>query len=199
MEVSSANEATVAYSARACADELRTALERNDWDAVAAVSELDRAMRRLVLVDGLDLIVGAPKQTVHSIGAHWLYWDGEINILLARFESGVTVTPHDHGTAQMVGAYRGTLDYQLYRRADDGSSPSFTKLELVEDRKLQPGDFSLVPPPPHDIHGFTPRDGDMLMLVAVFGTYSGKRLYFDSDAESATELLEGEWKKTVGR
>ena len=52
---------------------------------------------------------------------------------------------HDHLAWGLVGLYQGTQDEEIYGERDG-------RLELVESRALQPGDFYALIPPRDDIH-----------------------------------------------
>ncbi len=63
------------------------------------------------------------------------------------------VTPvHDHLAWGLVGLYRGEQQEEVYRRLDDGRHSGKAVLELVEERRLKPGDFYALLPPEGDIH-----------------------------------------------
>jgi predicted metal-dependent enzyme (double-stranded beta helix superfamily) len=170
-------------------------LDRHDWKIDLAGHELISLLQRLAAEDNL-LDIGLPRPTVHSSDGTWLYWDGELNILMAKFPEGRVVPVHNHGTWEIVGTYRGRLDYSAYRRLDDGSRKGFADLELCEHRVLEPGEFSLVPEPPHDLHGFETVDGDMWMLVVVRGGFDEDRLYFDPEA--GTYFTRSQWAYNQG-
>jgi predicted metal-dependent enzyme (double-stranded beta helix superfamily) len=52
---------------------------------------------------------------------------------------------HDHLAWGLVGLYRGTQDEEVFARDRD-------RLELIERRALEPGDFYVLIPPRDDIH-----------------------------------------------
>jgi hypothetical protein len=82
----------------------------------------------------------------------------------------------------MLGLYRGRLEHALYERDDDGARPGIAALREVDRRAMEPGDVVCVPPPPHDLHGFTPGT-DATYLVAILpGWYADVRRYFDVEA-----------------
>src|SRR5690242_15073093 len=142
-----------AYSPGRCARDIYDAVEALGGDLPAAEPDVIPLLRRLAREPDL-LEIGLPRDSNHGAGGSWLYWDGEIALFTAQFEDGVAVPVHNHGTWEIVGVYEGRLDYQAYRRLDDGSVEGYAELEVAEDRILGPGDFSVVPLPPHDIHGF---------------------------------------------
>jgi hypothetical protein len=49
--------------------------------------------------------------------------------------------------------YRGAVHYRSYRRLDDRAVPYRAELEVAEDRVMADGDVTVLPAPPHDVHG----------------------------------------------
>ena len=75
----------------------------------------------------------------------WLLFRGEDRelTLFALVVPPESATPiHDHLAWGLVGLYRGTQDEEIY---DD-------RVERIEQRALQPGDFYVLLPPRDDIH-----------------------------------------------
>jgi predicted metal-dependent enzyme (double-stranded beta helix superfamily) len=186
------------YSPGRCARDIYTALEAHQGNMPAAQREVVPILRRLAGEKDL-LEIGLPRESSHGTEGSWLYWDGEIGIFSVRFPHGVIVPVHNHGTWEIVGVYAGELDYRSYRRLDDGSREGYAELEVVEDRVLRPGDFGVVPLPPHDIHGFHPRNGDMSMIGVVSGDFAEERLYFDPDQSSYIRRHQKAWRRSLGR
>ena len=187
---------TTRYTPGRCAGDLYAAIEAHGDDVAAAKQDLIGQLARLAQEDDL-LEIGLPRESNHGIAGSWLYWDGEIGIFTAGFPAGVRIPVHDHGTWEIVGTYSGELDYQAYRRVDDGSVDGYAELEVVEDRVLGPGDFSVVPPPPDDIHGFEPRGGDMWMMGVLHGAFSPERRYFDVEARSYQIRHQQAWRRSL--
>jgi predicted metal-dependent enzyme (double-stranded beta helix superfamily) len=185
----------VSYSPGRCARDIYAAVEARG-DLPAAEEEAKAALQRLAQEDGL-LEIGLPRESNHGVGGSWLYWDGEIGILTAEFDDGVAVPVHDHGTWEIVGVYTGQLDYQAYKRVDDGSREGYAELEVVEDKILRPGDFSVVPLPPHDIHGFRAHGGDMWMLAVLSGDFAEERRYFDVENHSYVYRHQKAWRRSL--
>jgi predicted metal-dependent enzyme (double-stranded beta helix superfamily) len=186
------------YSPGRCARDIYTALEAHQGNMPAAQREVVSILRRLAGEKDL-LEIGLPRESSHGTEGSWLYWDSEIGIFSARFPHGVVVPVHNHGTWEIVGVYEGELDYRSYRRLDDGSREGYAELEVVEDRVLRPGDFAVVPLPPHDIHGFHPRNGDMSIIGVVSGDFAEERLYFDPDQRSYIRRHQKAWRRSLGR
>jgi len=185
---------TARYTAGRCARDLYAAIEAHEDEVAAARKDLIGPLARLAQ-EGDLLEIGLPRESNHGIAGSWLYWDGEIGIFTAGFPAGARIPVHDHGTWEIVGTYTGELDYQAYRRVDDGSVDGYAELEVVEDRVLRPGEFSVVPPPPDDIHGFEPRGGDMWMMGVLHGAFSPERRYFDVEARSYQVRHQQAWRR----
>jgi 3-mercaptopropionate dioxygenase len=90
----------------------------------------------------------APESGMGGGIGQWLLFragDGSLSLfsLVVPPESETPV--HDHLAWGLVGLYRGTQDEEIYAERDG-------KLELVERRALEPGDFYALIPPTDDIH-----------------------------------------------
>ena len=78
----------------------------------------------------------------------WLLYragDGSLSLFALVIPSGAETPVHDHLAWGLVGLYRGTQDEEIYARRDG-------RLEFVEQRALEPGDFYALIPPADDIH-----------------------------------------------
>ena len=78
----------------------------------------------------------------------WLLFragDGSLSLFSLVVPSGAETPVHDHLAWGLVGLYRGTQDEEVYAQRGD-------RLELVERRALEPGDFYVLLPPRDDIH-----------------------------------------------
>lgn len=186
------------FSPRRCAGQIHAALEANHGDMTGAEHDVLRSLQRLAQQPDL-LAVTLPRASAHGLDGGWLYWDGEINILNARFPEGIEVPVHDHGTWEIVGVYAGELEYRAYKRLDDGSCEGYADLELTDERVLRAGEFSVVPPPPDDAHGFRPRNGEMTMIGVIHGQYGEERNYFDVEGRSCVRQSQFAWKRSLGR
>jgi predicted metal-dependent enzyme (double-stranded beta helix superfamily) len=183
------------YSPGRCARDVYGALDAHEGDMPAAQHEVIPLLRRLAQ-EGDLLEIGLPRESNHGADGSWLYWDGEIGIFTAKFPDGLAVPVHDHGTWEIVGVYEGELDYRSYRQVDDASTEGFAELEVVEYRVLRPGDFSVVPLPPDDIHGFQARGGDMWMIGVVHGAFAEERRYFDVERRSYVRRHQQAWRRS---
>ena len=184
------------YSPGRCARDIYAIVEAYEGDMPAAQREVVPVLQRLAREKSL-LEIGLPRESNHGVDGSWLYWDGEIGIFTAKLEHGVVVPVHNHGTWEIVGVYAGELNYQSYTRLDYGSREGYAELEIVEDRVLGPGDFSVVPLPPHDIHGFRAHAGDMWMIGVVSGDFAEERLYFDLDRKSYVRRHQKAWRRSL--
>jgi 3-mercaptopropionate dioxygenase len=78
----------------------------------------------------------------------WLLFragDGSLSLFALVIPSGSETPVHDHLAWGLVGLYAGTQDEDIYARRNG-------HVELVEQRKLVPGDFYALIPPADDIH-----------------------------------------------
>lgn len=117
---------------------------------------------------------------------------GEDGLFLGRgrFSPNAMTPIHTHGAWGMVGVYKGRDLYQIWRRLDDGHGPGEARLELVEERILEPGEVAIIPPPPQDIHAQQGYDGDTVFELVLFGdnVMTKPRLYFDPEQQTAREV-----------
>ena len=191
-----AKATSAGYSPGRCARDIYGVLEAHEGDMPAAQHEVIPLLRRLAQMGDL-LEIGLPRDSNHGADGSWLYWDGEIGIFTAKFPDGLAVPVHDHGTWEIIGVYEGELDYRSYRQVGDSSTEGYAELEVVEDRVLRPGDFSVVPPPPDDIHGFQAR-GPMWMIGVVHGAFAEERRYFDVERRSYVRRHQQAWRRGLG-
>src|SRR5262245_12900757 len=96
---------------------------------------------------------------------------------------------HNHGRRGVIGVYRGRAHYQVWRRLDEGHGAGAARVELVEERVLEPGEVAILPPP-HDIHAQQELDGAPAYEFVLFGknTMLLPRLYFDPAQGTAVEV-----------
>lgn len=136
------------------------------------------------LLDFPDLLAnGIERRGFHVIRSSWLYYDPEFSITVAEVPGGSEIPVHNHGTWEIVAPYRGSVQYTSYRRSENPTGPGKAELEVVEARLLEAGDIALVPPPPHDIHGWTVLT-DTYLLGIVGPGVSTTRSYFDPGRSS---------------
>jgi predicted metal-dependent enzyme (double-stranded beta helix superfamily) len=184
------------YSARECAHEVTESI-------VAAKGDLEQVGRDVVapmqrLMDRPDLLtLGVERTAVHGDLARYLYYDGQLMIIVSQFHKGAVIPVHDHGTWEAVGIYRGKMEHTLYRETGGGSRPGDAPLEVVETSVLSPFDVRSAIPPKTEIHGFTALSEDTMLLVVVGGQYKPVRRYFHVD--DGTYFERGERAFRAGR
>jgi 3-mercaptopropionate dioxygenase len=90
----------------------------------------------------------APQSGMGGGIGQWLLYralDGSLSLFSLVVPPSSETPIHDHLAWGLVGLYRGTQDEEIYARDGD-------RLDLVERRALQPGDFYVLLPPRDDIH-----------------------------------------------
>jgi quercetin dioxygenase-like cupin family protein len=85
--------------------------------------------------------------------SYYLYFDGELSVVLFKVPTDAAVQPHDHGVWETLFVWRGALRHTVYERTDDRTTPGRAVLREHASTTLSPGDFAIVAPP-RDIHGF---------------------------------------------
>jgi len=91
---------------------------------------------------------GAPESGMGGGIGTWLLFragDGSLSLISLVVPPGARTPIHDHLAWGLVGLYRGTQDEEIY--GEKGG-----RLELLERRALDPGDFYVLLPPRDDIH-----------------------------------------------
>jgi predicted metal-dependent enzyme (double-stranded beta helix superfamily) len=116
-----------------------------------------------------------------------------LTLVRGRFEPEAFTPIHNHGSWGIIGVYRGRDRYQIWRRLDGGHGPGPARVELIEERVLEPGDVVILPPPPQDIHAQQGLDGAPAYEFVLFGanTMVLPRLYFDPAHNTAREVQLG--------
>jgi predicted metal-dependent enzyme (double-stranded beta helix superfamily) len=175
-------------SVQAFIDDVKQILaEHGDGDA--GLARVADRMREMVHDPDLTRDDGAPVGNVHhGRQSPPLYTDDTgLTLVRARFDPDHNTPIHNHFTWGVVGVYRGTDQYQVWRRLDDGDGAGYAEVEMVEEKVLKPGDVEIIPHPPQDIHAQQGAGEDTFEFV-LFGTnaMTGPRLYFDPEAKTAT-------------
>ena len=91
---------------------------------------------------------GAPESGMGGGIGTWLLFragDGSLSLISLVVPPGARTPIHDHLAWGLVGLYRGTQDEEIY--GEKGG-----RLELLERRALDSGDFYVLLPPRDDIH-----------------------------------------------
>lgn len=88
-----------------------------------------------------------------GIGTWLLYRAGDGGLAFSSLvvPPGAETPVHDHLAWGLVGLYRGEQAEEVFARRDDGAAEERADLELVESRRLRPGDFYELLPE-NDIH-----------------------------------------------
>jgi predicted metal-dependent enzyme (double-stranded beta helix superfamily) len=90
----------------------------------------------------------APESGMGGGIGQWLLFraaDRSLSLFSLVVPAGSETPVHDHLAWGLVGLYLGTQDEEIYAERDG-------RLELVESRSLEPGDFYVLIPPRDDIH-----------------------------------------------
>jgi predicted metal-dependent enzyme (double-stranded beta helix superfamily) len=162
---------------RDCAQAIVAAIAHHGNDGAAIAPRIRAALATLMQEPDL-LERGVERQGNNVAFSRYLYYDGELSILIYEVPKGRPIPPHDHGTWETLSVYRGRLRHTVYARTDDGSVPGVANLRVQQEAVLGPGDFAIVTPPA-DIHGFTALDDPTYGITVVNGAYKAKRHYFD--------------------
>lgn len=167
---------------RSCATAIIAAVESHGDDRCALIEAIKAPLAKLTRRDDLrDL--GIPRQGNNVAFSRYLYFDGELSILLFEVPKGRTIPPHDHGVWEGFCVYRGKVRHTVYQRADDGAVEGFAELETVQDDVMGPGDLAIVAPPA-DIHSFTALEDGTLGITIVNGAYKEERHYYQPEAKT---------------
>lgn len=156
---------------------------RNVIDAMAqdldfaTASQL--AVRHIeVLLERPDLLAsGIQRRGFHVAQSSWLYYDPEYSIAVAKISAGSTIPTHNHGTWEIVAPYVGSLRYTAYESIPDPDRPGHAELKVLEERVLNAGDISLVPPPPCDVHGWSVLTDTYLLAIVGPGVLTNRTYY----------------------
>ena len=167
---------------RACALRIIEAMDRFASEPNKFSQSVVTALRDLSDVDDLA-DMGVPRQGNNVANSQYLYFDGDLSIILFEVPADTAVPPHDHGVWEAFCVYRGAVQHKVYTRADDQTVAGYAELEVLEDRKMQPGDVAIVAPPA-DIHGFCADEPGTLGITVMAGAYKPDRHYYQPEANS---------------
>lgn len=165
----------VASAIRAVAN----AVTSNSGDPGALIRALEAPFQTLLATPDLRT-TGIPRTGNHVSNSYYLYFDGDLSILLFELPKGKRIPAHDHGNWESMGIYRGEVQHTVYERTDDGSTPGRAALRTVDERTLKPGDTAVVAPPA-DIHSFVALTEDTWGITIANGTYKEERCYYDPE------------------
>ena len=165
-----------------------------DGSSEAGLERIAGRMRELA--QHPELAGEEPSGNIHTGSQSKPLYQDETGLILVRAMFGPEqMTPiHSHGSWGVIGVYQGRDQYQVWQRLDDGTGAGEAKVELVEERILEPGEAVVLPPPPQDIHAQRGHDGKPTYEYVLFGanTMVLPRLYFDPAQSTAQEVLPGQ-------
>jgi hypothetical protein len=167
-------------SVRDCAQAIIAGIAEHGNDSAAIAPVIRSALAALIREPDL-LERGIARQGNNVAFSRYLYYDGELSILIYEVPNGATIPAHDHGIWETLSVYRGRLRHVVYARADDGAVPGVAELRVQSDAVLERGDFAIVSPPA-DIHSFTALDEGTYGITVVNGAYKSERHYYDPAA-----------------
>ena len=164
---------------RSCAIRLIELLDKVGDDVLAEEDAINEVMQELLALPGLDTMVATPARNASDSGLGWLYYDGDVRIVRGTIPAGMRLEPHNHGSWNLFGVYRGAVLYQSYRRLDDGSIPYHAELEPADHRVMRDGDTTVMPGPPHDIHGVVGLAPTTVTVLVARGFFNPAREQYD--------------------
>ena len=155
----------------------------------ADLERIAERMRKLVAEPAIRQWQEEPGGNVHKGQQSEPIYQEENGLTLMHAGFGPeAMTPiHNHNSWGIIGVYRGKDLYQKWRRIDAGDGAGEARVELVEERVLEPGDVIIFPPPPQDIHAQQGYQGETAYELVLFGNNPmGKpRLYFEPEKGTA--------------
>ena len=167
---------------RACAQQILAAIDHHGSDSEALRAAIQEPLRELMRRDDLREL-GIPRHGNNVAFSRYLYFDGELSILLFEVPKEKPVPPHDHGVWEGFCVYRGAVRHSVYRRGDDGSVEGHAELETVSEEVMRPGDIAILAQQA-DIHGFVALEEGTLGITVVNGSYKAERLYYQPEKKT---------------
>lgn len=167
---------------RACATAVVDAVARFGNDTRAITAAIDAPFQALLARSDL-LTIGVPRPGNHVAMSWYLYYDGDLSLLIYPLAKGKVIPAHDHGNWESMFVYRGAVKHTVYERTDDGSVAGHADLTIVDDRLLKPGDCAVIAPPA-DIHTFLATEDDTYAITVASGFYKEERCYFQPEAKT---------------
>lgn len=167
---------------RACATAVIDAVARFGNDTHAITAAIDAPFQALLARSDL-LTIGVPRPGNHVAMSWYLYYDGDLSLLIYPLAKGKVIPAHDHGNWESMFVYRGAVKHTVYERIDDGTVAGHADLKIVDDRVLRPGDSAVIAPPA-DIHTFLATEEDTYAITVASGFYKEERCYFQPEAKT---------------
>jgi predicted metal-dependent enzyme (double-stranded beta helix superfamily) len=161
--------------------DLIEALDKAGDDVEGHADILVARTQEILRLPALDEAVANPAWSEPTTGGPatgWLYQDGDIRIVRGTMPAGFTLPPHNHGSWNIFGVYRGAVKYTSYRRLDDRTQSYHADLAVAEDRIMTDGDVTILPPPPHDVHTVTGLAELTTTLLIARGRFSDVREHY---------------------
>jgi predicted metal-dependent enzyme (double-stranded beta helix superfamily) len=164
---------------RDCAQAIAAAVGRHGSDGEKLGAAIKASLRDLISIPNL-LELGIPREGNNVAFSQYLYFDGDLSIIIFGVPKGKTIPAHDHGIWETLSVYRGSIRHVVYDRIDDRTIPGKSELRITDDRVLEPGDFAIVAPPA-DIHSFTALTDGTYGITVVSGRYKRDRHYYQPE------------------
>jgi predicted metal-dependent enzyme (double-stranded beta helix superfamily) len=164
---------------RDCAQAIVTAIARHGGDGEKLGAAIKASLRDLISIPNL-VELGIPREGNNVAFSRYVYFDGELSIIIFEVPNGKTIAAHDHGIWETLSVYRGRIRHVVYERVDDQTIPGTSELRVTDDRVLEPGDFAIVAPPA-DIHSFTGLSDGTYGVTVVSGSYKPDRHYYQPE------------------
>jgi predicted metal-dependent enzyme (double-stranded beta helix superfamily) len=116
----------------------------------------------------------------------WLLFRGaerELTLFALIVPPGSATPIHDHLAWGLVGLYRGTQDEEIYNE----------RVERIEQRALEPGDFYVLLPPRDDIHRVRTTSAETSVSIHLLTNDTGCvwRHAYDEDSGAAEAFRSG--------
>jgi predicted metal-dependent enzyme (double-stranded beta helix superfamily) len=123
-----------------------------------------------------------------AYGRYMLHRAPNFNITAVVWGPGDMAKAHNHETWGLVGVVENEIRETRFRRVDDGSNPSYAKLEVKEVLKNRAGMVSCLTPPDDEIHEMENVTDRNTVEIHVYGKdLTGlKRLRFDREKNMVT-------------
>ena len=136
-----------------------------------------------------DYRAAAPASGMGGGIGQWLLCraeDGSLSLFSLVVPAGAQTPVHDHLAWGLVGLYRGTQEEEVYAK-DDG------RLELMERRSLEPGDFYALLPPRDDIHSVRTTSAEASVSIHLLTNDTGCvwRHAYDPETGAVTPFRSG--------
>jgi hypothetical protein len=168
------------------AQQLIEVLDEIGDDVLRKEKEIVAIMQSLLAVPGLDTVLANPSTAAAGgpFSTGWIYYDCDLRITRGVIDAGFVQRPHNHGTWNILGVYRGAMHYRSYERLDDGPRPFYADLAVAEDRIMTDGDVTVLPGPPHDIHTNAALAPGTVTLLVARDDFSATREQYLPDLKS---------------